>query len=507
MPSLLGIDSGLTVTKAVVYDIDGTQLAVARQRVPQALPQPGHVERDMHSLWKATAHAIREAMLLSDRCSDDIAGVAATAHGDGLYLLDKHLQPLGQAILSLDSRAGDIVTQWSHTTVPDEALFLTGQIPHASAPSALLAWLKANEPERYAQIAHVLSCKDYLRFCLCGTIGTDRTEASTSFTQVRNQTYDLDALRLFGIEELITTLPPMSHSADIAGHVTAAAAELTGLAQGTPVAFGLHDVTASSLGIGGHKEGVLSMVAGTYSINEVVSTTPRLDKRWFCRSAIEPGQWNNMAISPASTANYDWFLDTLCSRDQQLAEASGQSLHDQVAAEIADAMKRPSTLLFHPYLFGSPYGSQASASFLGLHGWHQRGELLRAVMEGIAFNHRTHVDALADSFGFSEARLTGGGSRNRAFVQLFADALNLPVVTSDTEEAAAFGAALCAGTAVGCYSSVNDDPRPMNTLETRYQPDASRASAYEARFRVFSQIAESLKPHWQALESMPGIIE
>ncbi|WP_287211340.1 FGGY-family carbohydrate kinase, partial [Mesorhizobium sp.] len=284
--------------------------------------------------------------------------------------------------------------------------------------------------------------------------------------------------------------------------VTADAAAMSGLAKGTPVAGGLHDVTASALGIGGHEEGVVSIVAGTYSINEIVSTEPRVDPRWFCRNAIDLGRWNNMAISPASTANYDWFLDTLCRPEQDEAKRTGGSIHEMLAAEIDIALGRPSTILFHPYLFGSPYGNAASASFLGLHGWHDRGDMLKAVLEGIVFNHRTHVEALRDGFAVREVRLTGGGSRNPAFAQMFADVLNVPVIVTSTDEAAAFGAALCAGAAVGLFASPQQGARAVSKTSHEYLPDAARNADFEDRFSLYCRIAESLKPQWPEIERL-----
>ncbi|TMV77000.1 carbohydrate kinase, partial [Thioclava sp. BHET1] len=442
MPSLLGIDNGLTVTKAVIFDLDGTVLAVARRRVPQSMPRPHHVERDMAGLWRATAEAIAEAVQLSGRPADDIRAIAATAHGDGLYLLDRAGAPLGPGILSLDSRAAGIVAEWQADGTAEAALARTGQLPHASAPAALLAWIQRHEPERFAQIGHILACKDWLCCALTGRIGTDRTEASTSFTDVATQVYGAGILDLFGLGALEHALPAIAECDAVVGHVTASAARATGLAEGTPVVAGLHDVTASALGIGGHRDGCLAMVAGTYSINEGVSLHPRVDPRWFCRNALMPGQWNCMAISPASAANYDWFIDQLCAADR--AEA-GASIHARLLPEIEAALARPSTVLFHPYLFGSPHGAGASAGFLGLRGWHDRGDMLRAVLEGIAFNHRVHVDALRTSLAAPELRLTGGIARSPTFVQLFADVLNLAVTVAETEEAAAWGAALCAG--------------------------------------------------------------
>lgn len=496
MPSLLGIDNGLTVTKAVIFDESGAPLAVARRRVPQLIPCPHHVERDMDGLWAATAEAIGEALAASGRPASDIAAVAATAHGDGLYLLDTDRRPLGPAILSLDSRAGAVVDGWTSGTVAGDALALTGQQPHASAPSALLAWVRDNEPGRYARIAITFACKDWLRFCLTGTLGTDRTEASTSFTDVRTQDWSPDALAVFGLDGLAHALPPMAGSAEIVGHVTPEAAALTGLIEGTPVAAGLHDVTASALGIGGHAERVLAIVAGTYSINETTVAEPRTDPRWFCRNAIEPGLWNAMAISPASAANYDWFLDTLC------AAEAGADIHARLAGEIDAALARPSTALLHPYLYGSPHGPGASAGFLGLRGWHDRGILLRAVLEGIAFNHRVHVDALRDGFTFREARLTGGASRNPAFAQMFADILAMPVTVTETEEAAAWGAALCAGAAVGLYPSPFADPRNLSCHA--YTPDPGRSAVYETRYRLHNRISEALSPLWPEIDALAG---
>ena len=496
MPSLLGIDSGLTVTKAVIFDIDGTPLAACRRRVTQFMPKARHVERDMDELWTATADAIAEAIKLSSRPASDIQAIAATAHGDGIYLLDKSRRPLGRAILSLDSRAGAIVERWLTGSVADQSLALTGQVPHVSAPSALLAWIKEHEPARFAEIGHILSCKDWLRFCLTGVAGTDRTEASTSFTDFSTQDYSPETLKLFSVDELVGALPHASRSDEVVGHVTAAVAKRTGLAERTPVVAGLHDVTASALGAGGYAEGVVAVIAGTYSINETLSSEPRVDRRWFCRNAIAPGQWNNMSISPASTANYDWFLDQLCSSERTGAEATGHSIHALLAPEIEAAFNRPSSALFHPYLFGSPYGAAASASFFGLGGWHDRGDMLRAVLEGIAFNHKIHVDALSDGFSFNQARLAGGVSRNPIVVQMFADVLGIPVTVTETDEAAAWGAALCAGAGVGIYADPQSDPRDVGKIATTFYPDSTRSAEYRTRYDLFKDIADAMTPLW-----------
>ncbi|WP_374302131.1 FGGY-family carbohydrate kinase [Paracoccus sp. (in: a-proteobacteria)] len=502
MPLLLGIDNGLTVTKAVIFDEGGRVLAMARRRVAQSMPKPRHVERDMDELWSQTAAAIAEAVSACGRPAADIAAIAATAHGDGLYLLDGDARPLGPGILSLDSRAGDLAELWRRDGVADQALARTGQAPHASAPSAILAWMRDHQPERYGRARHVLACKDWLTFCLTGRIGTDLTEASTSFTDVATQRFDPAILSLFGLGALSGALPPVALPDEVVGGISASAAAATGLVQGTPVVAGLHDVTASALGAGGYAEGTVAVVAGTYSINETVTTTPRVDARWFCRNGLRPGEWNAMAISPASAANYDWFLDRLCGSERAAAEAQGRAFHAEIIPEIEAAMARPSSVIFHPFLFGSPHGPHASAGFLGLHGWDNRGQMLRAVVEGIAFNHRHHVDALRDGFAPRAARLTGGISRSPLFAQLFADVLQMPVSTSDTDEAAAWGAALCAGSGIGLYASPRHDPRDMALLTTTYQPDPQRSADLTRRYAVFAELVDALSPVWPRVEAL-----
>jgi len=197
---ILGLDSGLTMTKAVIFDPKGRVLATARRRIAQSIPEARHVERDLAALWQATAQAIREALATAGH--PEIVSVAATAHGDGVYLLDRGGKPLGPGIMSLDSRAGATVAGWEADGTSAAALSLSGQMPHASAPSALLAWIRDHDPDRFARINHVLACKDWLRFCLTDTIGTDLTEASTSFTEVTKQEWSPEILDLYGLAAL-----------------------------------------------------------------------------------------------------------------------------------------------------------------------------------------------------------------------------------------------------------------------------------------------------------------
>lgn len=495
---LLGVDSGSTATKAVIFDTAGRALATGSRRVEQRQPHARHVERDMNDTWLAACGAIRDAVAQMPEAS--ITAVGVTGHGDGLYLADAAGAPLGPGILSLDSRAFGVREQWREAGVLDAALTLTGQQPYPYAAVSLLKWIQLNEPERFARIGHVLFCKDWLRLCLTGVPATDPTEASSSFTEVRSQTYHDDVLALYGLEAVRGALPEIVPSAAQAGRVSALAAAQTGLTEGTPVACGLHDVTSSAVGMGNTEPGVLSITAGTFSINEILSDQPRIDARWACRNGTRPGQWMNMSISPASSSNVDWATRELFQHEAQEAARRGCSLFDLIGEEVEAAFSEPSSVMFHPFLFGSPFEEPASASFFGVRSWHRRAHLARAVLEGMVFNHRWHVEALTSAFPATRAGLTGGGSSSPLLAQLFADALGVAVDIPESQEASALGAALCAGVSVGVYASLADAAACACRVQRTHTPDATRHARLDDAYRLWTQLAQAVQPLWAALD-------
>jgi L-xylulokinase len=493
MKVLLGIDSGLTVTKAVLFDPSGAELASAAVRVPQRKPRPRWVERDMDELWDATAKTVRD--VLAAVPGAEVMSVGVTAHGDGIYLVGEDGRPVRPGILSLDSRAHQILREWEETGVAERALQVTGQVPFVATPAALLAWLARHEPSSLARTAKALSCKDYIKLRLTGVASTDPTEASVSFTDVRTQRYSDEAFDVFGLGDYAQLVAPVVTSTQVAGTVTAEAASRTGLPAGTPVVSGLHDVDACALGTGCVKPGQLSMVAGTYSINQVISDRPLPSRDWNCRNFVEPGRWMNMSLSPASATNLEWFVDQLMLRDGDARDR--RSCFEAVNAEVRDVLSERSGVLYLPFLFGSPLGPAASAAFLGIRGWHTRAHLLRAVFEGVVFNHRWHVDALRSATTVSSARLAGGAARSEVWAQMFADALNLEVGVGAANETGALGAAICAGIGCGLYQDLDDAVAATVTIARTYTPDSERSRRLEEDYARYREAVAAASSTWR----------
>ena len=492
---LMGLDCGSTAIKAALFDEAGRTLSIATRRVAAICPAPGHVEQDMAALWRSAAAAIRQAIDRAGAPAGEIASIGVTAHGDGLYLADRNGDPLGNGIQSVDGRGFEIVSAWSAAGLLDRAETLTGQRPYPYAATALLAWIKQRQPERFAAIGHVLFAKDWLRFCLTGVFATDPTDASTAFTNPHSHSYDPAILALFGLGEVAAALPPILPICGRIGVVTADAAGMTGLAAGTPVSGGLHDVTASAVGLGNLEPGALSITAGTFSINETLSQTLVCDPRWSARAGLKPGQWMNMAISPASSNNVEWFLQQAYGAELDAARRAGVSVWSLIDNDLASP-RSASDPFFHPFLYGSPYSEPASAGFFGLRSWHGRAHMLRAVIEGAAFNHRTHVQALASAFPITHAGIAGGGSSTPRIAQLFADVLGMPVDVPEASEVGALGAAIASGVGVGIYASLEEGVARACRNSARYQPDGVAHAALTRRFQRYAALVEAVRPLW-----------
>jgi L-xylulokinase len=493
---LMGVDCGSTAIKAAIFDEKGTALGLASRRVLPICPAPGHVEQKMTQLWLSAAEAIREAI---DRCeisAEKIACIGVTGHGDGLYLADPSGSPLGNAIQSVDSRGFEITQEWRNTGHLDRAETLTAQRPYPYAATTLLAWIKRHRPEQYSAIGHVMFCKDWIRYCLTGVFATDPTDASTAFTNPYTQSYDSNILRLFDLQEIEPALPPIRPICGQIGGVTMKAAELSGLAAGTPVSGGLHDVTASAIGLGNLESGALSVTAGTFSINEVLSSELVVDPRWAARAGLKPRQWMNMSISPASSNNVEWFLRQAYQAELARSEHLGVSVWSIIDEEMAGD-GRVDDPIFHPFLYGSPYDEPASAGFFGLRSWHSRADMLRAVIEGAVFNHRTHALALASAFPLGRAGIAGGGSSTPRFGQLFADVLGLPVDIPEAKEVGALGVAIAAGVGIGAFATLEDGRLKSCRVAARYATDAGRHAMFCQRYERYSSLVEELRRFWR----------
>ena len=398
-------------------------------------------------------------------------------------------------INSADSRAAAIVERWYADGTFARVLPKTCQSIWAAQPVALLAWLREHEPEVMARSRWIFMCKDYIRYRLTGEAWAEVTDFSgTSLMNVRTLSYDEQLLESFGLSSVMQKLPPLRGSAEICGKVTKEAAAATGLREGTPVAGGLFDIDSCALATGVTQPGQLCLIAGSWSINECISPAPVESPDLFMTSSYcMPGFWLITEGSATSASNLEWFIAELMGGEEKEARARGGSVYADCSAMVEKIPAAESDVVFLPFLFGSNVGPKASSCFFGLHGWHGKAHMVRAVFEGVVFSHKTHVDRLLPFCGAPRAvRISGGAAKSPVWVQMFADILNVPIEVTVCEELGALGAAMCAGIGVGLFSSYQDAVARMVRVARTVHPCAENVPVYQKKYQRYQRCVSAM---------------
>ena len=501
---LLGIDNGATVAKVVIFDLHGHAIQSASEQTAAHYPQPGWTERSTELLWQSTAAAIRAVIGTAGIRPAQIIAIGTCGHGNGIYLLDRHGAPVRPGMLSMDTRATAVVADWQARGVFDAIWPRILQTPYAGQPPALLRWVKQHEPEIYARIGAALPAKDYIKYRLTSALTTDYSDVSaTGLLDLRRRDYAPELLAAYGIAEIADALPPIIESCALAGRVTAAAARATGLAQGTPVVGGMFDVNAGVLGAGVIAPGQACVIAGTWSVNAVVTSAPIASRLPIFNALNTPTTWLMIDASPTSTANLEWFVAQFCAEERAEAQARGVSIYQVCGEQIAAHAPASTSIIFHPFLYGSNVQSAARAGFYGLAGWHTRADMLRALYEGVVYGHLSQIEnLLAAGARVDSVRLIGGGARSQLWAQMFADVLDLPLEVPQGSEIGARGAALCAGIGIGVYADYADAATRAVTIERMHAPDPAATARYRAAYAEYQRLAEAMREPWERLQQL-----
>lgn len=506
---LMGIDAGCTVIKAVIFDVNGNELAVADRKLPTKYPAPDRVERDMDDLWNCTKDVIKQVMNKSKIDPDEILGIGVSGHGDGLYLLDKDRKPVRNGVLSFDTRALSITKGWEEKRITEEIFSLIGQKPHAGAPVSILAWIKQKEEDNYHKIRWILFCKDFIKYKLTNVICTDETDPSATLVDVKKRRYSDKIFEMLSIEECKDKLPEIVLGWEICGEITAQASGETGLKKGTPVASGLHDVDATALGSGCLENGQLLMIVGTWAINEIILDKPVLDpkKRCLTRTYGAPNRWLLISASPSSAVNLDWFVKQCCGDERFEAERLGLSPYALCDRKVETTPVGAEGVIYHPFLYGSSDKPTAKAGFYGIAGWHTRAHLLRALYEGVALATRMHIEELKRVVEIKDVRIAGGGARSNVWTQIFADAIGYPIKVPSGTELGARGAAMCAGIAVGVYKNHKSAIKEAVAISRKHTPSKVNMEKYKSIHEIFKCSIEDISHTWDRLhvsKLLPG---
>ncbi len=496
---ILAHDLGTTGNKATLYDAEGRLIGSAFYPYDTEYARDGWAEQNPDDWWRAVCASTCALIEQSRVAREEIACIVFSGQMNGCVAVDRHGRPLRKAIIWADQRAVEQVDWLAGRIPPEEVYAITGHrlSPSYSLPKIL--WLREQEPEVYRAAHKFLQAKDSVVARLTGAFVTDRSDASAM------NLYDLKqgawSQRILDAAQLDPCkLMDVRASTVVVGEVTQRAAEECGLAAGTPVVIGGGDGVCASVGAGVVAQGSAYNYVGSSSWIALATEQPIFDPQFktftFCH--MVPGMYMPTGTTQSAGAAYQWARDQLCRSEKLDAAAIGRSAYPVMDDEARLSPPGANGLLFLPYLMGERtphWNPRARGGFIGLTIRHTRADMLRAVLEGVAFNLKWILDIfLAQGAQIDAMRLIGGGARARFWNQIMAGVYGIPVQRlTILEEATSMGAALAGGVAVGLYPDFSMAER-MNPVQETIDPDPAARQAYAQLYPLFQEAYRSLEP-------------
>lgn len=497
----LGIDVGTGGTRALIIDERGRVVASAtEEHVPFASPHLAWAEQEPQDWWRACGVAVRRALDIHVGSADEISCIGFSGQMHGAVLLDARDEVVRPALIWCDQRTDRQVQELTDLLGLDRLIQLTCNPPLTNFTLTKLLWVRENEPRNWERVAHIMLPKDYVRFRLTGERAIDMADASgTLFLDVAKRQWSSEVLSRTGIDPQM--LPALFESPEVCGRVSARGAGATGLRAGTPVVAGAGDQAAGAVGMGVVRPGTVSATIGTSGVVFAATDGPALDPKGrihtFCHAI--PGRWHVMGVTQAAGLSLRWFRDRFAADPGALSGAANdmRDPYERLCEEAAAAPPGSDGVFWAPYLMGerTPHcDPHARAALIGLSASHGRAHVIRAILEGVAFSLRDSFTIFHElNVPVDRIRLGGGGARSALWRQIQADVYGHAVELVQTEEGAAYGAAILAGVGAGSWKSVDEACDAVVKTAHTVQPDPKSVAVLDEAYRTFRRIYPALQ--------------
>lgn len=470
-------------------DPEGTPLAVCHQDYDVVTARIGYAEQDPELWWSCTVKTIREALVKSGIRPEELTGIGLSGQMHGVVALDRDRHPVMPAIIWMDQRSAEETKEIKALAAELLDTELLNQ-PGAGMMICSLLWLKKNQPKLYDTIYHVMLPKDYIRYRLTGTIGSEYSDAAgTLALSVKNRHWCRSLIRRVGLKDDIW--PRLSESWQVAGTIQESAAKETGLSTNTKVIFGAGDSAAQLTGNGVIEPGVTACNIGTASQIAAVLETPICDSQMrlqtWCHTPGEKWYVQGGTLNGGSTLG--WLKKKILKDSRPYADL------DLEAALVPAGSEG---LLFIPFLAGErtpfmdPY---ARGVYFGMGMKHEQSHIIRATMEGVMYNLKECVKILGEMGIHSDKMIaSGGAAKGTTWKQIQADILEMPVYTTKTEEEACQGAAILASVGCGLYKDVREACDAIVKInETPAEPIRAHVEIYRQQQELFKELYLKVK--------------
>ena len=507
MQYLIGVDIGTSGVKTVLFDLDGYAIASHTVEYPMHQPQNGWAEQDPEDWWKAVTETLRYVMGKSGANACDVLGIGLSGQMHGLVMLDKEGAVLRKAIIWCDGRTIRECEEITERVGARRLIDISANPALPGFTASKILWVRRNEPELYQNCRRILLPKDYIRYKLTGIFATEVSDASgMNLLDVPKRCWSNEILDALGISPDL--LPLVYESCEPTGSLTTEAAWLTGLTAGIPVAGGAGDNAAAAIGMGVVREGRAFTSIGSSGVifahSDRVTIDPEGRVHTFCAAA--PGKWTVMSCTLSAGLSLKWFRDNFCAAEKETAAGMGVDPYHLMDKQVEQVPVGSNRLIYLPYLMGerSPLlDSGARGLFFGLSAIHTKYDVLRSIMEGVAFSQRQCLDVFHDMGVEPDQMLVcGGGGRSAAWRQMLADIYGCDVYPTSVNEGPALGAAILAGVSAGVYRDVESACDNLIHLEPGLPPDLQAGREYEKYYKIYRELYPALKDQYQALAAL-----
>jgi xylulokinase len=504
---VIGLDSSTTACKAVVWDLRGNALATGRASLPMLKPHPSWHEQPAESWWSAALQALRAITVQVD--PDRLAAICVATQRETFVLADDIGQPLHNALLWMDERCRELLPEIDHLYGKERIHQETGKPLSANLSLGKLYWLGKMQPELFKSTPRVLDVHAYLSHRLTGRFATSWGCADPmGLFDMRRNCWNTNLIEAIGLR--VEQFPEAFPVGTLIGKILPDAARLSGLPAGLPLVAGIGDGQAAGLGVGAARPGEAYLNLGTAVVSGAYSDHYLVNPAFRTMYGGIPGSYSLETVLLGGTYTITWFIENFSG-----LATSGQdpSTSPEAVLEAAAANIPPGSLglILVPYWNSAmnPYwDASASGIVVGWRGIHQPAHLYRAILEGIAFEQRLHMEGVEDALQQPVSRYiaVGGGARSRLWRQIIADVTSRLVYHADVSEATALGAGILAAAGSGLSPSVFDAAQAMTRIAAQAEePDPDRHSYYSLLYKdVYRPLFPALQTYLDRLAKLAG---
>ncbi|MCC2254483.1 FGGY-family carbohydrate kinase [Ruminococcus sp. CLA-AA-H200] len=498
MTLLMGLDLGTTALKIALFDNTGKLLAVSTQEYSLITPAVNFVEEDVEVYWTAFKDGLNDLKSQYPIKEEDQISMAISAQGETLICIDSEGNPLRNAIVWMDNRAGEEAEELRARFGDETCYKVTGQVSFEPCwPASKILWLKKHEEDIFNRTYKFLLIEDYFIYRMTGCFAAEGSlVCSTTYWNITTKKYWPEMLECLGIRE--DQLPPVLESGEIVGTMNPEIMEELGLnAQSVIVCTGALDQAAGAIGVGNVHEGMFSENIGSALAICVPVSRPVFDpnRKMPLHYFAIPDMYMMHTFTTGGMA-LRWFRDKFCGDEmaiEQLSDVSAYALLDKEAESVPAGAEG---LVMLPHLSGSlapDVNAKAKGVWFGFTLKHTKAHFVRAVFEAVGYTLKRNIDALADmGIHVDEVRSLGGGSRSAVWSQIKSDITGKRMLTTKSKEAACLGVALLAGKATGVFKDIDSAADGMVEIKSVFEPDKENEKAYAEGYDMYRNLFADL---------------